>query len=130
MGNETFVLRGSTLIVEIVEPEELKTKGGIIIATSDNQIKGGSVAQGRLEIGRVLMVGEGYWDEEKKAFIPLDVSIGAIVILPQYSLQIISTFPGINRPTKNKIAMIKADQVLGLYRSPEAFEYAKQELNT
>lgn len=129
LGSSTFVLRGSTMIVEILEEEELKTKGGIIIAAPEGHIKGNSVAQNKLQVARVLMLGEGYWDEKEEEFVPLDVSVGAIVILPQFATQFISMFPGIQRPTGNKLAMVKYDQILGLYKSPEAYELAKLKLN-
>lgn len=128
LGPSHFVLRGSTLIVELIDDEELKTKGGIIIAAPADHVKGGSVSQGKLQVARVLMVGEGYWDEDEKAFTPLDVSTGAIVILPQFATQFLSMFPGIGRPTGNKLAMIKADQILGMYPSPEAYAVAKAKL--
>lgn len=140
LGSSTFVLRGSTLIVEIQEPEEIKTKGGIVLATHADHAKGQSVAAHRVEVGKVLMSGEGYWVEDdtfrpaggvpgKGYFEKLACQPGAIVILPQYSTQLMSHFPGIQRPTGNKIAMIKMDQVLAYYPSQEAYEKAKKKMN-
>jgi co-chaperonin GroES (HSP10) len=129
LGSSTFVLRGSALIVEILPDEEIKTRGGIVIATDSRHTGGNSVEAHKLKVGRVLMSGLGYWDEEKKDYIPLDVKPGAVVILPQYSTQFISTFPGIQRPTGNRLAIIKESDLLAYYPSDDAFQTAKAKLN-
>lgn len=126
---EGFVLRGSSIIVEILPDEEIKTAGGIIIATDNKQVKGNSVEQHKLQVGKVLMTGPGYWDDENNTNEPLEVTAGAIVILPQYGTQYISIFPGIQRPTANKLGMIKMDQVMAYYKTPQAYEEAKAKLN-
>ncbi len=144
LGPDTFVLRGSTLIVEIQEPEEIKTKSGLIVASHADHKKGGSIDAHRVEIGKVLMAGQGYWNDgtrDKNGYDPtgqyidrgyekLECQPGAIVILPQFSIQPMSHFPGIPRPTGNKLAMIKMDQVLAYYPSQEAYELARKKLNT
>lgn len=129
LGPKVFVLRGSTLLVEIQEPEEIKTKSGIVLATHADHAKGHSVVAHRVEVGIVMMAGEGYWDEQNREFVKLDCQPGAVVILPQYSTQLMSHFPGIQRPTGNKLAMIKMDQVLAYYPTQKAYELAKKKLN-
>jgi len=118
-----FKLRGSTVLVKLVE-EELKSEGGIVIATDPNQARGGA-EENKLEVGEVVMVGDGY-DDEDGSKIPLDVQVGAIVILPKFGLSKISVFPGMNEPTYNKLAMVKEESVLAYYPSKEAYEQAKQ----
>lgn len=142
LGPKTFVLRGSTIIVEMQEPEEIVTKGGLVMASTSDHVRGNSTAAHRVEIGKVLMTGPGYWVEVEPVFDvtegrlpggryePLEVNPGAIVVLPQYSTQLMSHFPGIQRPTSNKLAMIKMDQVLAYYPTQEAYELAKKKLNT
>ena len=129
LGPEAFVLRGSSIIVEIMPDEEIKTAGGLIMATSTDHIKGNSIEQHKLRVARVLMVGEGYYDEEKEGYEPLDVKVGAVVIVPPYSPEYISVFPGIQRPTGNKLAFVKFAQILALFPSQEAYELAKSKLN-
>lgn len=129
LGSEVFVLRGSVILVEILPPEELKTEGGLVFVTDSNQIVGGSLNQHRLEVGRVLMTGPGYWDEEKKEYEPLEVKPGAIIILPQFSTQYISQFPGLLKPTCNRLATVRMDQVVGYYPTEEAYQRAKSVLN-
>lgn len=139
LGPETFVLRGSTLIVEIQEPEELKTAGGLVIAAPSDHTRGNTVNAHKVDIGKVLMAGQGYWNEgiedgdigsRLAGYEPLEVQPGAIVMLPQYSTQLLSHFPGIQRPTGNRLAMVKMDQILAYYPSQEAYELAKSKLNT
>jgi hypothetical protein len=139
LGPQTFVLRGSTLLVEILPKEDIKTASGLIIATPKDHIKGGSVTAHAVEIGRVLMSGQGYWDEDanpelagkhREGYLPLECQPGAIVVLPQYSITLMSHFPAIQRPTENKIAMVKMDQVLMYFPSVEAYETAKAKLKS
>jgi co-chaperonin GroES (HSP10) len=134
---DSFVLRGSSIIVEILDKEEIKTASGLIMATTDDHVKGNSINQHRLEAGRVLMVGPGYWIEGDGSnsiygtghYEPLEVKPGAIVILPQFATSVISVFPGIARPTKNKLGLIKMDSILCFYPSQEAYEQVKAKVN-
>lgn len=132
LGQSTFVLRGSTMIVELLPREEIKTSGGIIIASDSNQ-RLNSVENHRVDVARVLMTGPGYYVEEDSensgGYEPLEIGPGAIILLPQYSAQLLSHFPGIARPTKDKLALVKFDQVLAYYPSEEAYELAKSKLN-
>lgn len=121
-SKDVFVLKGSTLIVKIID-EELRSQGGIIIAADPNQLKGG-IDSNRLNVAEVLMAGEGYVDEDGNT-IPLDCQPGAIVVLPKYGLSFVSVFPGLKDPTGEKLALVKEDQVLCYYPSREAYEQAK-----
>lgn len=137
LGEQTFVLRGSTIIVEVLEPEEIKTAGGLFVATDSKHTRGGSVTNHRVDVGRVLMCGQGYWTEGSSEltldnpgyFEKMEVQPGAIILLPQHSAQLLSHFPGINRPTSNKLALIKFDQVLAYYPNEAAYADAKAKLN-
>lgn len=128
--HQGFVVRGSTIIVEILPDEEIKTKGGIIMTGKADHVKGNSFEQHKLLTGKVLMTGPGYWNEEMLAYDPLEVETGAVIILPQFATQYLSMFPGISRPTGNKIGMIKQDQVIAFYKSQAAYEEAKAKLNS
>jgi co-chaperonin GroES (HSP10) len=131
----SFFLRGSTIIVYELPDVEIKTEGGLVIVTNPNQVMGNSVEQHRLKVAKVLMVGPGYWSDEAEfagtqgSYLPVEVQPGAIVILPQYSTSTISVFPGINKPTGNKLHMIKEDSILAYYPSQEAYETALAKLN-
>lgn len=128
MGSESFVLRGSSIIVEILPDEEIKTASGLIIASDLKHVKGDSAQAHKLQVARVLMTGPGYWDADTESYEAIDVKPGAIVILPQYGTSYISVFPGIQRPTSNKLGFIKMDQVMAYYPSEEVFEQVKAKL--
>lgn len=120
---DLFTLRGSTIIVEIID-EELKTESGIILQTDKNQAIGG-VDSNKLHVGKVLMTGPGYEDEDGE-IEPLEVGPGAMVLLPKYGLSFVSMFPGLNEPTGEKLALVKFDQILAYYPSEEAYGQAKK----
>ena len=125
---DLFKLRGSTLVVELLPEPEIKTKGGLIISAPSDQVRG-NTNDNKLQAGVVLMAGEGYYDADSNTYTPTDIQPGAVIILPQYSAQTISKFPGISRPTQSKIVLVKEDSVLAYYTSREAFEQAEQLLN-
>lgn len=128
-ATNTFTLRGTSLLVEICPPEELKTKSGLFIATDSNQRGGNSINAHKIEYGKVLVVGQGTWDDEKREYVPLDIKEGQIVVLPQYSYQLMSTFPALNKPLANKVAMVSSSSVLGFFESEDAFNTARQAMN-
>lgn len=116
---------GSTHIVEIIKDEELKSKGGIIISAPKAHARNG-IEENRLLVGKVVFSGTGYYNDETGENDPLDIPPGAIVILPKYSLSLISVFPGIVEPTNDKLGMVKENQVLAFYKSVEDYNRAKK----
>lgn len=126
LGEEAFVLRGSNMIVYQLPDEEIKTKSGLILATDSKQVMGNSIEQNKLNVGKVLMTGPGYWNGE--GYDPLEVKPGAIVVLPQYSTSPISVFPGIGKPTGNRLVMVKEDSIIAFYPSQEIYENTKRKL--
>lgn len=122
-SKDIFKLKGSTLLVKLID-EELKSSGGIVIATSSDQLKGG-IDTNRLHVAEVLMSGEGYTLDDG-SLEPLECQPGAVVVLPKFGLSFISVFPGLQTPTGEKLAMVKEDQILCFYPSAEAYEQAKK----
>lgn len=123
----SFTLRGSTLIIEIIPEEEIKTESGIILQTADNQRS--SFAQNKPVIGVVLESGEGYYNEAGEVVAPCDTKPGAVVICPKFSTQYLSVFPGMNDPVNDSIAFVKEQEVLFYYPSMEAYTEARKALN-
>lgn len=126
LGPDVFTLRGPTILVEMIPPEEMKTQGGLIIVGKDRS----DVVTHKLEHGVVLMVGQGTWDDEKREYVSLDVKPGQVVVMPQFSQQVISTWPGLQRPLQNKLALVSAGSILGTYSSQEAFDVARKQINS
>jgi co-chaperonin GroES (HSP10) len=87
-------LVGDILFVEIVEEEEVKSKGGILMPTkaiSQHSVTG-LAPERRLMLVRVLQVGEGYYDDETKEDVPLTTKPGDIVAVPFAQVQWLSMF--------------------------------------
>ena len=55
--------------------QDTKTKGGIIIPDT---------AKEKPQQGEVLAVGEGRWDDEGENRIPVDISVGDVVVYSKY----------------------------------------------
>lgn len=66
---------GDHVIVKLVEEEE-RTKGGIVLPDT---------AKERPQLGDVVAVGPGEWDEDHTKRVPLDVKVGDRVIFTKYS---------------------------------------------
>ena len=89
-GSDSFQLIGDCLIVEeLVEANEVKTAGGIIVQGTDGMRDG--FEQNKPTFVRVLAVGEGYYDEEGKT-VPIDANPGDIVLVGALSVKWLSTF--------------------------------------
>lgn len=115
---------GSTHIVEVIKDEELKSKGGIIISAPKVHARNG-IEENRLLVGKVVFSGAGYYNDETGENDPLDIPVGALVVLPKYSLSLISVFPGIVEPTNDKLGMIKENQILAYYKTEEDYNKAR-----
>lgn len=127
-GENVFKIRGSTIVAELLPDPEFKTASGLIMASPSDHAKG-SMKDNMLQAAVVLATGPGYWDEESRAYEALEVSPGAVVVVPQYSAQFISVFPSMNKPTKNKLVLLKMDSVLCYFPSKDAFDMATRELS-
>lgn len=126
-GAAAFELRGSNLLIEIVrENEERRSAGGIIIAQDPNHLHG-TMFQHKMNIGVVLMTGEGYYSEDGD--VPLETKVGDIILLPQFALTPMSTFPGLDEPTENRLALVKDEQIVMRFKGPEGLNKVQELLN-
>ncbi len=113
----TLILRGSNILVEAIE-YEVKSKGGLIIA-NDSDYRHGTTEANKLQLGRVLMVGQGYYNEDGSES-PCEIPRGAIVILPKTDTHIISTFAGL--PVSGmKLHMVAERQILMYFKTEEEY---------
>jgi co-chaperonin GroES (HSP10) len=127
-GTELFELRGSNILVEILPEQEVKTKGGLILAANSQQIHG-SLMQHKALVGLVLMTGAGFYDDETGEDVPLDVKPGDVVLLPQFAITPLSNFPGLTGVTGNSLAIIKDESIIFRYKGQAAFEAASRLLD-
>lgn len=125
---DTLVVRGSTIVAELLPPPEIKTAGGLILSTPEDHIRG-SMKDNLLHAAKVLATGPGYWNEGRGEYEALEVQAGSIIVLPQYSAQTISFFPGITRPTQNKLVLVKMDSILCYYKTEADYQAALKAAN-
>lgn len=116
-------IRGATLVAEVLDDEELKSKGGLILSAPKEHARGG-VEENRLKVARIVAVGEGYLGENGES-IPCDTKVGAIVILPKYSAQTVSIFPGLADMTNDKLVLLKEESILAMYETEENYNKAR-----
>lgn len=121
------VLCGDALLVELLEEPEITTASGIIIARGENQMN--DTETHKATVGLVLAIGQGYYDPKTKETTPLDVPVGAMVMIPRYSMVELSTFPGLAGITGNKLGLVAEKEVNFWYKDVEAYERARGVLN-
>lgn len=118
-------LRGNRLLVELVPKEELKTKGGLVIAQSLSDHKS-TTEMSRADVAIVLAVGEGYYDDESGADVSMDIKVGNVVLLSRFGLRTYSSFPGIQGMTPDTMALCRDNDVHAVWANIEEFDKYKQ----
>lgn len=112
---------GDNILVEKIDDEELKSKGGIIIATPKDHVRM-SMNETKPTWVRVLEVGEGYWDAEKGT-IPLNSRPGDICLVPSATPQWFSVF-GEYKAEPNTIAIITESSIQLRFKGEEGYKKA------
>jgi co-chaperonin GroES (HSP10) len=125
-GTGEYTLIGNRLLVEVLPKEELKSAGGLVIATTLNQKSDTTANQATLAI--VLLVGEGYYDEDGND-APMPFEVGNIVLVSDMGLKKYTSFPGMAAYTENSIALTRDSEVHLKFPSVEAYEKVKELLN-
>lgn len=121
-----YKLSGGRLLVEILPKKEMKTGGGLIMA-APIQHKG-TADQQRAVVGVVLMVGEGYVDDDG-VDVPMETRVGAVVVLNEFGLKSYSEFPGVTSYTENKIALTAESEIQMKFESLEDLAEFERLLN-
>jgi hypothetical protein len=114
---DLIVLRGETILLEVLPKEEIKTEGGLYLGAVDTHRA--TADDFRVQLGLVLLVGE-----DVKTIKP-----GEYVMLP-FNPRYISEFPGLKDYTANALAFISEESVLFKFESEEKYEAVKIALNT
>lgn len=89
-----YQLYGGNILVEEIPEEELKSKGGLIIATGNKKSQIDGVEANKPCFVRVLAVGEGYYDEDGLD-VPVNVEPGDICLVGKLSVSWLSAFGNI-----------------------------------
>lgn len=103
-----YKLAGGRMLVEILPKKEMKTTGGLIMA-APIQHKGTADTQ-RAVVGVVVMVGEGYVNDDQQD-VPMETKVGNVVVLNEFGLKYYSEFPGVSSYTENKLALTAESEI-------------------
>lgn len=103
-----YKLAGGRMLVEVLPKKEMKTSGGLIMA-APTQHKGTADTQ-RAVVGVVVMVGEGYVNDDQQD-VPMETKVGNVVVLNEFGLKYYSDFPGVTSYTENKLALTAESEI-------------------
>ena len=117
-------IRGNTLVLELLPEPEVKTAGGLIIASDRNQLRGG-IKDSMMVTALVCAVGEGYYQDDGST-IPVDTPVGSVVMAPPYAVRRYSMFPGFTEPTYERIGSISESEVTIWLKSIEDLNEAEK----
>jgi co-chaperonin GroES (HSP10) len=127
-AKEAFQLIGDYILVEKIPVKEKKTAGGIILSLEDNGRQKNSLAQDLPTLVRVILVGEGYYDDETKSPIELNVKPGDIGLVGALSTKWFSDLE-ISDYKPYEIGLTREEEIKFLFRGQEGYERAFGLLN-
>lgn len=90
---------GDRVVIRGVNIEEKKTKSGFIIPES--------VQKERPEIGKVIAVGEGRWNEDGDERVPMTVKVGDTILFSKYG-------PEEVKYNDETFLIVREDQILAI----------------
>lgn len=116
---EETQLIGDIMFVEKIKFPEKKV-GSIIIADhSGKQIN--SMLADQPAFFRVLLVGSGYYDDETKADVPLDINQGDIILTGAVSAKIFGSFPMLETTETDVLGVARHGDIQWRFKTEEAF---------
>lgn len=124
-AREHLRLRGNRLLVEVLPKEEIKTKGGLVIASSLSDHRT-NTDMNRADVAVVLAVGEGYYDDDTGADVAMDIKVGNVVLISRYGLRTYSSFPGVTNFVADTIALCRDNDINAVWEDAAAFEAYRQ----
>lgn len=121
LRKDLFTLTGDCLLVEVLREDELqKTKSGIFLAEKKDQIIG--VYADKPKFARVLLVGEGFYNDETKESVPLETKQGDIVLVGNHSLKRFSSFGKLPIDGDIEIALMRDGDIQMRFFSEESYD--------
>lgn len=128
-GAQTFQLIGDYILVERIHIKEKKTAGGIILSLEDNGKQKNTLSQDLPTLVRVIAVGEGYYDDENKSSVPLNVRPGDICLVGSVSTKWFSDLD-IADYKPYEIGLSRDEEIKMLFKGQEGYERAFGLLNS
>ncbi len=109
--------------------EEYKTTGGIIIAQAANVKQINTIDDNRPMLVRVLLVGEGYYDDDSGEAVSLDSKPGDIVMVGKLSVGFMSSFGPILFQEGTRVGKIRESEIQFRYSGQEGYEACGKAFN-
>lgn len=106
--------------MEEVREEEIKTASGLIISSGEKKQLNSIQADMPMMVW-VLDTGEGYYDDETKEDVPLEVRPGCIAIIPKLSVTWVSTFGGIITADGPKLGFTRESEIRHYWKGIEEY---------
>jgi hypothetical protein len=112
-------LAGSLLIIEKMPEPEIKSAGGLILVSTEEQSNGAFQRQ-KAHVATILMVGE---DAADSGLAP-----GNIVLIAEFGIRSYTTFPGITHYVDGELQLSSVEAVHLSFKDASAFEAATKAL--
>lgn len=108
-----YQLFGSRILVEVLPEPEMKTAGGLVIASSSRQIT--DTQENKFTAAVVIAVGKGYYDDESGEDVALSVKPGQVVEVVRTGLRKYSTHPMLGgQYSGGELATTRESDITGL----------------
>jgi co-chaperonin GroES (HSP10) len=125
----TFELIGDCLLVEKIKEEDLIKKGSLYIPISSKMSAREGFNENRPSFVRVLAVGEGYYDPETKASVPLNVQAGDIILIGALSVKWFSLFGAMEGYETETIGLTRESEIQLRFKGEDGFKKVFETLN-
>lgn len=122
-------LIGDCLLVEKINLEERKTTSGIILNATKVTSHKDMTTEDAPQFVHILMVGEGYYDDETEQSVPLNAKAGDIAMIARLGVRWFSDLE-IADYQPYEIGLSRESEIKMLFRGPEAYAKVIEILNS
>jgi len=126
---DSFELIADCILVERLVLPEPRTASGIILVETRNQV--GSISADRPHFYRVLLPGEGYFDDKSEDNKPvaLNAEQGDIILVGSTSVKLFSTFPLLESYVPDTLGLTRESEIQWRFKGEDAFRRFLTEFN-
>lgn len=110
---------GDIMLVEVMKFPELK-KGLLFIPEFENK-QSTAISADKPFFCRVLMTGEGYYDDTTKQDVPLDTKSGNIILCGHVSAKLFSALPILTNYIPSTLGIVRESDVQIRWESEDSF---------
>ncbi len=118
--SDTLEIPGDTMIIERLAFPERRTASGLIIADTKHSSMVGLTSE-MPHFYRVLYAGAGYYDDDTKESLPLEINTGDIIHTAAGSVKLWSSFPVLEVTDSDVLGITRHGDILMRWKSEDAF---------